>query len=139
MLVAKAVVRDLSRYLYAYTRIRSIIRTANVTPEQLKEAALKGFPLEHEREVRLAKMLLRFPEMIVRVTQDLFLHPLCEYLYEVSTTFSEFYDVCYCVEKDRTTGEIVKVNMDRMALCEATALIMAQCFSLLGLNPLQKM
>jgi len=125
--------------LYAYTRIRSIGRTANVTAEQLQEAARKGFPLEHEKEIKLAKLLLRFPEIIIRITQDLFLHPLCEYLYEVSTTFSEFYDVCYCVEKDRTTGEIVKVNMDRMALCEATALIMAQCFELLGLEPVQKM
>jgi len=125
--------------LYMYTRIRSIGRTANVTPEQVQEAASKGFPLEHEKEVKLAKLLLRFPEIIVRITQDLFLHPLCEYLYEVSTTFSEFYDVCYCVEKDRTTGEIVKINMDRMALCEATALIMAQCFALLGLDPVQKM
>jgi len=125
--------------LYAYTRIRSIGRTANVTAEQVQEAARKGFPLEHEKEVKLAKLLLRFPEIIVRITQDLFLHPLCEYLYEVSTTFSEFYDVCYCVEKDRTTGEIVKVNMDRMALCEATALIMAQCFALLGLDPVEKM
>jgi len=125
--------------LYAYTRIRSIGRTANVTAEQVQEAASKGFPLEHEKEVKLAKLLLRFPEIIVRITHDLFLHPLCEYLYEVSTTFSEFYDVCYCVEKDRTTGDIVKVNMDRMALCEATALIMAQCFTLLGLNPVDKM
>lgn len=125
--------------LYAYTRIRSIVRTANVSEEQIKQAIAKGISLSHEREMKLAKLLLRFPETIVRLTYDLCLHPLCEYLYEVSTTFTEFYDVCYCVEKDRTTGEIVKVNMDRIALCEATANIMAQCFSLLGLKTVQKM
>ncbi|XP_057369388.1 arginine--tRNA ligase, cytoplasmic-like isoform X1 [Daphnia carinata] len=125
--------------LYAYTRIRSIARTANITDEQIKKAVADGIPLGHEKEMKLAKLLLRFPETIVRLTVDLFLHPLCEYLYEVSTVFTEFYDVCYCVEKDRTTGQIVHINMDRMALCEATANVMAQCFSLLGLKTVQKM
>lgn len=126
--------------LYTYTRIRSISRTANVTDEQIKkEANEKGIPLSHEKEMKLAKLLLRFPETIVRLTNDLCLHPLCEYLYALSVTFTEFYDACYCVEKDRTTGEIVKINMDRMALCEATANVMAQCFALLGLHPVQKM
>ena len=95
--------------------------------------------LEHEKELKLAKLLLRFPETIVRITGDLCMHTLCEFLYDVSTTFTEFYDVCYCVEKDRETGAIVKVNMHRMALCEATASIMAQCFHLLGLKPVEKM
>lgn len=128
--------------LYAYTRIRSIARTANVQHDQIVEAVEKGGEmsrLEHEKELKLAKLLLRFPETIVRITSDLCMHPLCEYLYDVSTTFTEFYDVCYCVEKDRETGDIVKVNMHRMALCEATASIMAQCFHLLGLKPVEKM
>ena len=129
--------------LYAYTRIRSIARTANVENDQLIEAIEKKGEmsrLEHEKELKLAKLLLRFPETIVRITQtDLFMHPLCDYLYDVSTSFTEFYDVCYCVEKDRQTGEIIKVNMHRMALCEATASVMACCFDLLGLKPVQKM
>ena len=36
--------------------------------------------------------------------EDLLIHPLCDFLYELATTFSEFYDVCYVVEKDRQTG-----------------------------------
>lgn len=35
---------------------------------------------------------------------DLLLHSLCDYVYELATTFTEFYDSCYCVEKDRQTG-----------------------------------
>ena len=46
---------------------------------------------------------------------------LCEFMYEVATTFTEFYDACYCVEKDKATGEVVKVNMGRIMLCDATA------------------
>jgi len=32
-------------------------------------------------------------------TEDLCLHPICEYLYEIATTFTEFYDVCYCLSE----------------------------------------
>lgn len=28
------------------------------------------------------------------------MHRLCEFLYEVAVTFSEFYDNCYCIERD---------------------------------------
>jgi len=87
--------------LYAYTRICSIARNANVTPKQLKEAA-KTTPisLNHEKEWNLAKTLLRFPEVLIKITKDLLLHQLCEFVYEISTAFSEFYDNCYCVEKN---------------------------------------
>ncbi len=35
---------------------------------------------------------------------DMLFHRLCDYLYEMATTFSEFWDNCYVVEKDRSTG-----------------------------------
>ena len=52
--------------------------------------------------------------------------------------FTEFYDNCYCVEKDKS-GKIVKVNMDRLVLCEATALIMEKCFDILNIKTVEKM
>mgnify|MGYP001344437373 CR=1 FL=1 len=45
--------------LYAYTRIRSISRTANVTEEQLAKAKKDGLKLDHEKEMKLGKLLLR--------------------------------------------------------------------------------
>merc|ERR1712013_859546 len=108
--------------LYAYTRIRSIARTAQVTEEQLKEARKDGLKLDHEKEVKLGKLLLR----------------LSEFMYEVANTFTEFYENCYCVEKKKA-GEIVKVNWSRILLCEATASVLAACFDILGLKPVQKM
>ena len=39
------------------------------------------------------------------MTEDLCLHYLCEYIYDLSRSFTEFYDNCYCVEKDRQTGQ----------------------------------
>jgi hypothetical protein len=37
--------------------------------------------------------------MYDRVADDLYLHPICELMYEVSAAFTEFYDSCYCIEK----------------------------------------
>lgn len=125
--------------LYALTRIRSIARNANISPEQLKKAAEEiPISLEHEKEWKLAKVLLKFPDILLKITKDLHLHQLCEYCYDISTGFTEFYDNCYCVEKDQA-GEIIKINMGRILLTEATAIIMEQCFSILGIKPLTRM
>ncbi|KAL0994432.1 hypothetical protein UPYG_G00122230 [Umbra pygmaea] len=126
--------------LYAFTRIRSIARLANIDEATLRKAAeTTEVLLEHDKEWKLGKCLLRFPEILQKILDDLLLHILCDYLYELATTFTEFYDSCYCIEKDRQTGEVVKVNMWRMLLCEATASIMAKCFDILGINPVSRM
>ncbi|XP_044749902.1 arginine--tRNA ligase, cytoplasmic [Coccinella septempunctata] len=125
--------------LYAYTRIKSIARNSNLSPEDIKDLATKHFiSLEHEKEWKLGKVLLRFPDVLIKITKDLYLHCLCEYLYEIATTFTEFYDACYCIEKD-SSGDIVKINYGRILLAEATALVMEKCFHILGLNPVEKM
>lgn len=119
---------------------RSIARLANVTAEQLQEAALSTtIDLSHEKELKLAKCIVRFPEIIAHILDNLFPHTLCDYLYELSTTFTEFYDACYCVERDRETREVISVNMSRLLLCEATARVLDQSFHILGLEPVSKM
>ncbi|XP_032108593.1 arginine--tRNA ligase, cytoplasmic [Sapajus apella] len=126
--------------LYAFTRIRSIARLANIDEEMLQKAAQETkILLDHEKEWKLGRCILRFPEILQKILDDLFLHTLCDYIYELATTFTEFYDSCYCVEKDRQTGKILKVNMWRMLLCEAVAAVMAKGFDILGIKPVQRM
>jgi arginyl-tRNA synthetase len=59
------------------------------------------------------QVLLRFHDVLALITKDLCLHHLCEYVYEIATTFTEFYDNCYCVEKD-STGEMTAVLVKRI-------------------------
>ncbi|TNN64640.1 Arginine--tRNA ligase, cytoplasmic [Liparis tanakae] len=126
--------------LYAFTRIRSIARLANIDEAALRRAAeTSEVLLDHDKEWKLAKCILRFPEVLSKILEDLLLHTMSDFLYELATTFTEFYDNCYCVEKDRQTGEVVKVNMWRMLLCDATASVMAKCFDILGINPVGRM
>lgn len=124
--------------LYAYTRISSIARSVSLTSSDILKSAEK-VSLEHEKEVKLAKLLLRFSDVIIKIADDLYLHSLCEFMYEVATAFSEFYDNCYCVERNKASGEVTKINMGRMILCEVTASVLAKCFDILGIVPVQKM
>lgn len=125
--------------LYAYTRIRSIARNCGGDyATNIKTIAEKtDIILDHEKEWKLAKVLIKFPDVIIKITKDLLLHHLCEYVYEVSTTFTEFYDSCYCIEKNKD-GQIIKINDHRVLLSEATAMILGKCFDILGLEPVSK-
>jgi len=125
--------------LYAYTRIKSIARRAGVSIEELtKYAREQPVNLNHEKEKKLMKVLLRFPEVIEKAASELVLHPICELLYDTATSFSEFYDNCYCIEKDQS-GTIQKIHYDRLILCEATANVLKAGFDILGLNYVGKM
>lgn len=125
--------------LYAFTRIKSIARNCggDYATNIQKVIAEHKISIEHEKEWKLAKVLLKFPDIIIKITKDLCLHHLCEFVYDVSTTFTEFYDSCYCIEKNKA-GEIVKINAGRVLLAEATAQVLSKCFYLLGLKPIQK-
>ncbi|XP_058971454.2 arginine--tRNA ligase, cytoplasmic-like [Pocillopora verrucosa] len=126
--------------LYAYTRIRSIMRTANIDRKSLESCLnTTEISLDHPKEWKLGKCIIRFPEILSRVLDDLMMHTLCEFMYEMATTLTEFYDNCYCVEKDRKTGEVIKVDMGRLLLLEATARVMETAFYILGIKPVTKM
>lgn len=127
--------------LYSLTRIRSIKRKADLgsIEDILKRRESSNAPLklDHEREIKLAKYILRFPDIVLQCIDDLLFHLLCNYLYELSGVFTEFYEVCYCIE--RSGDEQVKIHLDRILLCEATAAIMDKGLTLLGLKTVNRM
>ncbi|RWS13196.1 arginine--tRNA ligase: cytoplasmic-like isoform X1 [Dinothrombium tinctorium] len=127
--------------LYSLTRIRSIIKKANVTtPVEQLAREVPALKLQHPREIRLAKYVLKFPEIILQVANELRPHTLCSYLFDLSVVFSEFYEQCYCIEKVvNKDGETTKVNFDRIMLCEATASVMSKALNILGIETLSKM
>ena len=126
--------------LYMLTRIRSIIRSSKLTPDQI-ESAIRNVSilLEAEPEVRLGMSLLRFPEVIYRALDTLLLHQVCEYLYDLAGNFSSFYDKCYCMRIDKETEEVLEIDMNRILLCEATARVFETGFHILGILPVSRM
>jgi arginyl-tRNA synthetase len=119
---------------------RSIARTAGVDSASIKSMVENiglNFEVE-ERELKLAKCIIKYADIFTRVLDELLMHGLCEFMYQLATTFTDFYDRCYCVEKDKITGE-VRVNYRRILLCEATANVLKQCFEILGIQSLERM
>lgn len=126
--------------LYALTRIRSIIRNCNLDKSIIEIASemqkSTGLKLEQIQELKLAKSILKFPDVIIEIVDDLYLHKLCKFLYDLSVSFSEFYDNCYVIEK--LENETKRVNLNRVILVGATTKIMETCFEILGINTLEK-
>jgi arginyl-tRNA synthetase len=121
--------------LYAYARIRSIGRKAGIDFDQLPDHA--PISLEHEAEVRLAKTLVRFPDVVNQVAQDLRPNLLTEYLFELSKAFSRFYDRKLGVRVIDASPESIKIS--RLRLCDLTARTLRAGLSLLGIPTIEQM
>ncbi|XP_015630011.1 arginine--tRNA ligase, cytoplasmic [Oryza sativa Japonica Group] len=114
---------------YAHARICSIIRKASKDVEKLKMTG--AITLGHPYERFLGLHLIQFTEVVEQACADLQPHRLCDYLYSLSLTFSKFYTNCQVVGSPEETS--------RLLLCEATGIIMRQCFHLLGITPVHKL
>lgn len=109
--------------LYAYARIRGIHRKL-----QLDSCSFEA-DLEHNTEIALAKQLLKFPDVILRLEKDLSPHIMCEYLFELGQCFNQFYETCPVMQAP--TPEVQKT---RGALCELTANTLRVSLGLLGIG-----
>eukprot|EP00252_Welwitschia_mirabilis_P017985 TRINITY_DN4011_c0_g1_i2.p1 TRINITY_DN4011_c0_g1~~TRINITY_DN4011_c0_g1_i2.p1 ORF type:complete len:592 (+),score=132.11 TRINITY_DN4011_c0_g1_i2:303-2078(+) len=115
--------------LYAHARICSIIRKSGKDLEEIKK--IGRIELNHENERLLGLHLIRFSEVVEDACTDLLPNTLCEYLYNLSEIFTKFYSTCKVVGSQEETS--------RLLLCEATAIVMRECFKLLGITPLYKL
>jgi arginyl-tRNA synthetase len=117
-----------------YTRIRSIYRKGNTTPEAVR-AANPQIALDHDDEAALAKKLLQFGAVIESVARDLKPHYLTTYLYELCETFSRFFTNCPVLKAD---SEALKLS--RLALCDMVATVLRiGLHDLLGIEVLEEM
>ncbi|MDZ7963092.1 MAG: arginine--tRNA ligase [Aulosira sp. DedQUE10] len=120
--------------LYSYARIQGISRKGDINFNELGENA--KVLLQHETELALAKYLLQLDEVINTVEQDLMPNRLCEYLYELSKKFNQFYDRDHGVPV-LTAEEPLRTS--RLVLCDLTAKALKLGLSLLGIQVLERM
>eukprot|EP00051_Salpingoeca_urceolata_P014401 m.183163 g.183163 ORF g.183163 m.183163 type:complete len:420 (+) comp18076_c0_seq1:1348-2607(+) len=124
--------------LYARTRIMSVFRQPEIVPLDIEKlCASETVTLELPCEMRLATHLLKFPEVLERVMQDLMPHYLCDFLYELSGAFTEFYEGRKIISKPK--GQEPKVVVPALLLAHASYLVMNQCFQLLGIRTVDRM
>lgn len=120
--------------LYAYARIQGISRKGGINFEEIKDNA--QVLLQYETEVTLAKHLLQLSEVISSVEQDLLPNRLCEYLFQLSQKFNQFYD------RDRGVPVLnaeEPLRTSRLILCDLTARTLKLGLCLLGIPVLERM
>lgn len=117
--------------LYAYARTQSISRKGNINYEKLGENV--KIILKEEAEFTLAKHLLQLDEVIVEVEQELLPNRLCEYLYQLSEKFNQFFENCPVLKSEEP------MRTSRLALCDLTARTLKLGLSLLGISVLERM
>ncbi len=114
---------------YAYTRIKSIFRRANIDTTSLEQP----FALEEPAETSLALKLVQYPETLESVVEDYQANILCNYLFELSQLFMSFYESCPVLKADETTRE------SRLRLCDLSARTLKHGLGLLGINTVEQM
>ncbi|HHP7245147.1 MAG TPA: arginine--tRNA ligase [Elainellaceae cyanobacterium] len=117
--------------LYAYVRIQGISRKGSIDFDKLN--ADYSICLEAEEEFALAKYLLQFDEAIASAVADLYPNRLCQYLFELSQKFNQFYDRCPVLQADEPQ------RTSRLLLCDLTARTIKLGLSLLGIQVLERM
>jgi arginyl-tRNA synthetase len=117
--------------LYAYVRIQGISRKGNIAFDQIPTDAT--LVLGDEAELTLVKHLLQLADVLAQVSQELMPNRLCQYLFELSQKFNQFYDRCAVLdapEPQRTT---------RLVLAHLTARTLKRGLNLLGIAVLERM
>lgn len=117
--------------LYAYVRVQGISRKGNIDFQNLgSEAAIL---LREDAELTLAKHLLQLEDTLDAVSQDLLPNRLCQYLFELSQKFNQFYDRCPVLQAEEPA------RTSRLMLCDLTARTLKLGLSLLGIQVLERM
>jgi len=115
---------------YAYTRICSIF--AKISNQQSAISnQISGVDLSllvEAEEVALIRHLLKLPDLIEEASRTLAVHAFTTYAMELATLFHKFYEAHIVLSKDE------KLTLARLALLEATKIILKNTLDLLGVS-----
>ncbi len=117
--------------MYAYVRVQGISRKGGIDFANLGDNA--QIILNEELELTLAKHLLQLESIIAEVERDLLPNRLCQYLFELSQKFNQFYD------KHSVLNAEEPIRTSRLILCDLTAKTLKLGLDLLGIPVLDRM
>ncbi|QFQ32424.1 arginine--tRNA ligase [Buchnera aphidicola (Aphis fabae)] len=115
---------------YAYTRIISILKKSNIRINKISEK----INLTKDSEIKLAIKILEFEEIILIIEKKGTPHIMCNYLYQLATYFSNFYENCSILFAKK-----IKTCKSRLKLSFLTAKTLKKGLNILGIKILKKM
>lgn len=116
---------------YAYTRVLSVFRKADVDENALAAAPVV---ITEEREAQLAARLLQFEETLTVVAREGTPHVMCSYLYDLAGLFSGFYEHCPIL-----SAESEETRNSRLKLALLTAKTLKLGLDTLGIETVERM
>ena len=117
--------------MYAYVRVQGISRKGGIDFENLGDNA--QIILNEELELVLAKHLLQLSSIITEVERDLLPNRLCQYLFELSQKYNQFYDKHSVLQAEEP------IRTSRLILSDLTARTLKLGLDLLGIPVLERM
>lgn len=117
--------------LYAFVRIQGISRQGNIDFDNLSSDI--QIQLGEETELALAKHILSLSEVLKEVEKELLPNRLCEYLYQLSKKFNQFYENCPVLQAEEPQ------RTSRLLLCDLAAKTLKLGLSLLGIKLIDRM
>jgi len=118
---------------YFYARVQGIFRKAGLDPAELRRTPGE-IQFSHPSERALALGLLRLSETIDESLEDFRPNLITSYLYELTRTFSGFYESCSV--KDAETESL---RMSRLRLCDLAGRVVRQGLEMLGIQVVDRM
>lgn len=115
---------------YAYTRVASIFKRADID----ESALTQPISLTQPHEKQLALRLVQFDETITQVAREGTPHVMCAYLYDLAQSFSGFYENCPIL-----SAEDDNVRQSRLKLARLTARTLKQGLETLGIETVDRM
>ncbi|MCB0284540.1 MAG: arginine--tRNA ligase [Calditrichaeota bacterium] len=119
---------------YAHARICSIIALAESRNIDIKDKSRSILEkLVATEEINLIKELIQYPEIIKLCAETLEPQKLVNYLYNLATTFHKFYTECRVINEDS------QLTKGRLALIDATRIVIANALHVLRIDAPQRM
>ncbi len=123
---------------YSHARTASILELARERGVRFDPAA--PVILAHPSELALAKLLLRYPEVIADAAAQLEPHRLTFLAQELAGTFNAFYRDCRVLPSERTPGDPPpEISASRLILVAAAKQVLANVLGLIGVSAPEKM
>jgi arginyl-tRNA synthetase len=117
--------------MYAYVRVQGISRKGGIDFENLGDHA--QIILNEDLELALAKQLLQLGSIVTEVERDLLPNRLCQYLFELSQKYNQFYDKHSVLQAEEP------IRTSRLILSDLTAKTLKLGLDLLGIPVLERM